>query len=355
MKARVKLPATGGAFRSGPSHEEILTSFSSSSDFVLQALMLSLICSIRLTTKERNEMIKGAASGILTFFFLLCFVGAIEGPSGASASEGKAFDFREMPGWKQSGETQIFSPNTLYEYIDGAADLYLAYDFQQLQVAEYSNAQKASVTIELYSHRSSNDAFGVYSEERLPEANYLNIGAEGYVDKNVLNFVTETHYVKIASYKTGAEDREVLQGFAKRVAEILGEKGGLPSILSSFPIEGKINHSEKFIRRNFLGYSFLRSAFTTDYDLSGKKFKLFLMEFNDRNECRNTLLKYLQQIDDKPKEVTEGRYTLTDPHHGVIDLYWKGTHTYGILDLGDPGLRSRYLKDFEERLANLQP
>ncbi len=294
---------------------------------------------------------KSFVLGIPASSVVLYFIAAIANSPAVSGSGGKTFTFPEMAAWKRSAEIQTFLPKTLYEYIDGAADLYLAYDFQELKVAEYLNDRKASVTLELYRHESPNDAFGIYSQERFPDANYLNIGAEGYIDKNILNFVAGSHYVKITSYHTGAEHPEVLQAFGKKIAENLGEKGGLPSVLSSFPMAGKISHSEKFIRRNFLGYSFLGSAFTTDYNLSGKQFKLFLMDFGDRNECRNVVQKYPQQIGRPNNEVTEGRYTLTDPHHGVVDLYWKGTHISGVLDLAEPELRSKYLKDFEERLG----
>jgi len=81
----------------------------------------------------------------------------------------------------------------------------------------------------------------------------------------------------------------------KKVVENLGEKGSLPSILSAFPKEGKRENSEKFVSIKFLGYSFLYSALTADYDLSGKKFKLFVIECADQKECKDMVEKYLQQ------------------------------------------------------------
>jgi len=48
--------------------------------------------------------------------------------------------------------------------------------------------------------------------------------------------------------------------------------------------------------------------------------------------------KYLQQIGNPEKFVTEGRYMLSDPHQGEIDLYWKGEHIWGIFDAMDPCL-----------------
>ncbi len=47
-------------------------------------------------------------------------------------------------------------------------------------------------------------------------------------------------------------------------------------------------------------------------------------------------------------DVTEGRHTLTDPHHGIIDLYWVGNYVSGVLKLFY--VRSKYLKPLEEGL-----
>lgn len=263
---------------------------------------------------------------------------------------GKEFKFPEISGWKQSGEIKAFMPQTLYEYIDGAADLYLMYDFEELKVAEYQNGKKASVTIDVYRHKTPIHAFGIYSQERLPSANYINIGIQGYIESNVLNFLTGPYYVKISSYNIGAEDQEILLIVAKKVSENLREKGTLPPILAFFPEEGKVKNSEKFIAKNFLGYSFLHSSFTVDYELPGVKFKLFVIEGVDKSECEEMVRKYIQQTRSLRKDFGEGRYTLSDPYHGEVGLHWKGRHLWGILSLNDPPLRVKYLRLFEEGL-----
>ena len=272
----------------------------------------------------------------------------------APGVKAQGFKFPEVTGWKQSGEIQTFSPKTLFEYINGDADLYLMYDLQELESAEYVNEKKASVIVDVYRHKTPTYAFGIYSQERLSNANIIDIGAQGYIEKNVLNFVSGPYYVKLNSFNTGAGDEEILLNFAKKVSENLGEKGRLPSILSSFPQEGKKNNSEKFISINFLGYAFLHSAFTADYELSGKKFKLFVIEGADGNDCREMIQKYLQQTRSPEKNVTESRYAIADPYHGDIELHWKGRYIWGILSLNDPPLRSKYLKLFEKELTKSQ-
>jgi hypothetical protein len=261
----------------------------------------------------------------------------------------KDFKFPDVAGWKQTGEIQAFTPKTLYEYINGAADLYIMYEFQKLMVAEYRSDKKASVTVEVYQHKTPTYAFGIYSQERLPKANFINVGAQGYIEEEILNFVAGSYYVKITGYKIESGGQEVLFSFAKRVLENLEEKGTLPILLNSFPQDGKVKNSEKFIAKNFLGYSFLHSAFTADYEVSGTKFKLFIIE-SDPKECQNIIQRYLEETRKTGKRVAEGGYLISDPYHGEIDLYWQGRYIWGTLSLTNPEFRLKYLRLIEKGL-----
>jgi hypothetical protein len=276
-------------------------------------------------------------------FFLSCVLGCTI-LTGGTMLEGKTLVFPEMNGWKQDGKTQVFSPRTLYEYINGAADLYLAYEFRDLQVAEYKGEKKAGVTVEVYRHKDPTQAFGIYSQERLANAKFVDLGAQGYHEPNVLNFLTGPYYVKINGFNTGEDDEKILLPFAKKVEETLGGKTSLPPILSSFPAEGKKKNTEKFISKNFLGYSFFHSGYTADYEVAGKKFKIFVIEGKDLEDCRGMMERYLKQTGREGKQASEGSHQLKDPYHGEVDIFWKGKFIWGILDLNDPNLRSQYLQ-----------
>lgn len=270
------------------------------------------------------------------------------------AAEAKGFSFPEIAGWKKTGEVQTFTPKNLYEYINGAADLYLMYDFEELKVMEYENREKAQVTVDVYRHRTPLHAFGIYSQERLPKASFLDIGIQAYYEEGFLNFLTGPYYVKLSSVNTGHEDREVLTTFAKKMADQLGPKGSLPSILSAFPAEGKETCSEKFIAKNLLGYAFFRSGFTADYELQNQKFKLFIIEGENKDECRDMIEKYLQTIKSPKKKIREGPLIVSDPHHGEIGLHWQDRYLWGILNLNEASLRLKYLNLLEEGLKKWQ-
>jgi hypothetical protein len=267
-----------------------------------------------------------------------------------TAAQAADFRFPVMSGWKQAGEIHTFNPDTLPEYINGSADLYLAYDFEELKVAEYHNGQKAAVSVDVYRHRSPLQAFGIYSQERYAGANFVDVGVQGYLADHALNFLLGNTYVKITGYDIGSEEQTTLLSFGKAVAGNLGAKGTFPPMLTAFPAEGKVKNSEQFIARKFLGYPFLHSAFSADYDVSGRDFKLFIIEGQDQADCRGMVEKYLDRLGMKDKPVAEGQYALSDAYHGEIELHWRGARIWGILDLGDPGLRAKYSRLFEEEL-----
>jgi hypothetical protein len=279
----------------------------------------------------------------------LIFFGFCLFPS-AGKSQAPPSPFPEAAGWKKADATQVFSPDNLYDYINGAADLYLTYDFKELQVAEYVRKDKVSVIIEIYRHGSPTNAFGIYSQERLANADFLEIGVQGYYEEKVLNFLAGSHYVKISSANTGKDDRDILVRFAKGTAENLGGEKGFPVLLGAFPDEGKVKNAEKFIGKNFLGYSFLPPAFVSDYLADGQKFKMFIMVGADPADCRARLQKYFQQLKKPAETAAEGPHEISDPYHGNLGIFWKGKYIGGILNLPPSPARQKYLSLLEARL-----
>lgn len=258
--------------------------------------------------------------------------------------------FPEIKGWKISGEIKVYTPEILYEYINGAAELYLSYDFQELQVAEYLNEKNASIIVEIYRHKTPVYAFGIYSQERPTVGDFLNIGAQAYIEAPILNFLVGNTYVKINSYGVGGKASEVLQTFANKVVENIYGKGSFPKILTCFPDKGKKQNSERFFAKNFLGYGFLHSAFTADYIIKNSTFRLFIIQGADLKDCEEILRQYFQFAGDSQRDLKEDYYLLSDPYHGKVSLSWKGKYIWGVLNLDEENLRTKYLILMEELL-----
>jgi hypothetical protein len=185
----------------------------------------------------------------------------------------------KIDGWTATEKPRSFFPDTLYEYIDGAAESYIGYDFRELTVADFAQVgTQASLTLEIYDMGGALDAFGIYSAERYPDNRTVDIGTHGYIEGEVLNFVAGTMYVKLLCFNGGDATASVLEAFARRVASGAGPKGNLPAPFSLFPKDGLVPKSEKYIRRNVMGFDFLGNGYLVAYKDGGAEFEGFIIE-----------------------------------------------------------------------------
>ncbi|MGQ9673954.1 MAG: DUF6599 family protein [Candidatus Aminicenantales bacterium] len=224
----------------------------------------------------------------------------------------------EVQGWQLAEQPQLYQPENLFEYIDGAAESYLSYDFQELLVAQYQRKDRpASLTVEIYRLASAKNAFGIYSAERYPESRFLDVGTQGYIEDGALNFVLADKYIKLLSFDGGEEEEAILQLFARKIEAAGGERGALPSVLRYFPREGLVANSEKFIHRNFLGYHFLHDGYLASYQMNGNEFELFLVEGENEEDAISMLEQFVSQAAKRGTKVekvgkVEGGYHLQD-------------------------------------------
>ncbi len=65
--------------------------------------------------------------------------------------------------WKLKGQPRTITSKTIFDYMDGAGELYIGYRFRQLEVHEYTSKGTDDILVELYWMSSSDDAFGLLS------------------------------------------------------------------------------------------------------------------------------------------------------------------------------------------------
>jgi hypothetical protein len=114
----------------------------------------------------------------------------------STASPAQELVLPGLTGYKIKTGYPVFLPENLWDFINGAADTYLAYGFVDLHVAEYKKG-KGVIKLEIYKHTDNTMAFGIYSTERSPSFRFVNLGAQGYIADGTINFFKGSYYVKI--------------------------------------------------------------------------------------------------------------------------------------------------------------
>lgn len=248
-------------------------------------------------------------TGLLLVFFL----------ASASAQE---FSFPDLPGFKQTSKYPVYLPENLWDFINGAADVYLALGFMDLHVTEYKKG-KETIKLEIYHHRDHTMAFGIYASERSPSFSYINIGAQGYLTGGSLNFFKGDYYVKLRTYSKKQKTLSAEESLARRIADMLQGETSMPAQLSLFPGEGKKEKEETYINESVLGHEFLNKAFKAQYQVGNDNFSIFLMKFTNPKDALKTAETYLTSAGLDAGSSDTGRFVFTDGYNGTIFLSWK--------------------------------
>lgn len=228
-----------------------------------------------------------------------------------------------VSGWAFSEDPEIFRPESLYEYINGAAEGYLSYNFLELAVGQYEGENnQAFVTLEIYDMGSDLNAFGIFSAERYPESPSVEIGSLGYIDGEVLNFVSDRYYVKLLAFGTGDDTSGVLKTFAAATAAGMPAAGDPPAALRAFPEEGLVQNSEKYVKSNFMGFSFLENGYLAAYKAEGREYDAFLVPAAGEAEAEDMFRRLIAfyEKDGEMDTSGEGRVRLKNRYGQILLL-----------------------------------
>jgi len=240
-----------------------------------------------------------------------------------------------LPGHpKPEGEPSFYKADTLYQYIDGGADVYQLYDFQRLLHQEFKSGA-TEITADIYDMGNPENAFGIYSAERSPKYTYIPLGAEGYRSKGVLNFFQDRYYVKLAASGAGAD--ALLDQFAHALSSRIGGNRTLPAVLSKLPQIHRVRHSEQYIRKDPLGHAFLAPAYVVTYAVTPKESKILVSVAGDPASAKarlDQLAKHFKQTGEclSAPELGEGGIRARNSFEGTVIARTQGRYLVIVLN-----------------------
>jgi hypothetical protein len=181
-------------------------------------------------------------------------------------------------GWKKTGQTRQFSEATLYQQINGAAELFKEFGFQSMIAQTYSFQEK-EIMIELYRMEQPESALGIF----MIKAAYGSPNPEVPVRNVMSNFqilaTKGVFYLQIFNYSGDKAAASVMQRMARHIlSQIQQTKIALLDLL---PEAGLIRNSQRIIRgplsqRSTLGFD-LKSKINIAPDTFGVAAKYCLL------------------------------------------------------------------------------
>lgn len=256
---------------------------------------------------------------LLRRLFFLLFISLITG----SLLRAQEFDFPELSRFELDQNYPVYTPDNLWDYINGAADSYNALGFQDLHIADYKRGKSNSIKLEIYHHASENLAFGIYAMERAPSYDFFKLGVQAYREEGLVHFLKGEYYVKITTHSESKKILAALNDLAVKVEAMLDGTDQFPDALSLFPVRGKQENTEMYIAENVLGHEFLNNAFRASYNIEDNHFEIYLFTENNDEENKQMLHEYLSKYELYPGEEPGGKFYFEDGYNGFIYLAWE--------------------------------
>ena len=170
----------------------------------------------------------------------------------------------EIGSYARVEQVKIYPADSLWNYIDGAADEYLSYGVVQVATAEYSKGDLI-YSIDIYEFAGLLGAFGIYAKRRLPDDNFINLGTEALLGDSYLYLLKDRFFVTINAFSDELPDLEHLSVFATALGSLIPGETAMPEQTLVFPQKRLIHHSEKFWPSGLEQYAAPESCFTADY------------------------------------------------------------------------------------------
>lgn len=117
--------------------------------------------------------------------------------------------------------------------MDGAAELYLAFNVRELKTTRFEKPGMPSIIVEVYEMRSPEDAYGVFAFEQQDPA--VGIGQGSEFGGGLLRFWKGRTFVTIFGEEPGQEVEEAILILGRRIAATITDSGNLPKILGYLP------------------------------------------------------------------------------------------------------------------------
>jgi len=158
----------------------------------------------------------------------------------------------EAAGWKWDGKEMKYDSKSVFQYMDGSAELYLAYDFQNLRVRHFEKPNQPPITLELYDMASSENAYGVFSFERQDEA--VGIGQGSEFGGGLLRFWKGNYFVSIYADEEGPDVQPAVLKIGEAASLQIQVTGPEPKLMGFLPGKdfGLFDKSVRYVKSHVL-------------------------------------------------------------------------------------------------------
>ncbi|MBM4140968.1 MAG: hypothetical protein FJ242_05670 [Nitrospira sp.] len=141
----------------------------------------------------------------------------------------------EIHGWKAHGKAKLYDRETIYDYMDGAGEIYLTYGFKKLIVKRYEKSSGPEIIVEVFDMGSPEDAFGIFSHGQGRETKSAGIGQDSEYKGGLLCFWKNKFFICIRGERETPQVKKAVLALGRLISKAIEAKGEKPELLKYLP------------------------------------------------------------------------------------------------------------------------
>jgi hypothetical protein len=244
-----------------------------------------------------------------------------------------------------------YTPENLFEYINGAARMYLSFGFRSLVHARYKarEGDVPAIDLDIYDMGSELGAYGMYTNSRPEEADPMEWGSEGYTTDAAAVAWKGRFYIRAAVGAGGQAGAVAVERFIAAVVREAPGEAGPPAELVALPKRGFIKNSDRYVARDLLGHAFLPGGMLARYEIDGAQLTLFYCEMESVSAASRAvaMLEEYERTEGRvigPEHtIGDGGFMAEDPGLGRVLVVRSGRVAAGTFGGSPDGRRARAL------------
>lgn len=224
--------------------------------------------------------------------------------------------------WKIKDSVEIYNGENLFSYINGGADIYLEYGFDQVASCKYRNLTATEIQVEIYKMTSDTAAYGIFSLNSSGNGKPVVLGTKAYLYDYYLDLWKDSYFLRFTCNKKDSVFYDTLQMFASFVDNKILNNGSEPWLTNVFNVDNLEFLNIKYIT----GIIGLGNVFNFGHGaIAGFKegvvgyngeIMLFTFSYSDDRKCREWFAsaKGKMEMNQKFQDVVqkEGGFTISD-------------------------------------------
>jgi hypothetical protein len=152
----------------------------------------------------------------------------------------------KINGWGVIESDRFFDNESLYDYIDGSAEMFLSFGFSKVFNRIYSRNNQPDILVDIFYMNSSYDAYGVFTHSVGKLENEF--GQQSQRTEGAIIFWKSNYYVSILCHPETGESKEAIFELAKIIDKLIDETGDLPPVLKYLPQRNLVSESIRYFR-----------------------------------------------------------------------------------------------------------